>query len=70
MGFNGLAHFLKVYLFEMGEGQRKSILKQTPCTEPNVGLGPRTPVSHPELKADTQPLSHSGAPEKIILKVS
>ena len=30
------------------------------CGEPDVGLDPRTPGSHPELKADAQPLSHSG----------
>ena len=29
--------------------------------EPDVGFDPRTPGSHPELKADAQPLSHSGA---------
>ena len=28
------------------------------------GLDPRTPGSCPELKADTQPLSHPGAPRK------
>ena len=27
--------------------------KQTPCREPNVGLDPGTPGSHPGLKADT-----------------
>ena len=26
--------------------------KQAPCEEPNVGLDPRTPGSHPEQKAD------------------
>ena len=30
--------------------------------EPNVGLDPRTLGSHPEPKADAQPLSHPGAP--------
>ena len=32
--------------------------KQAPCREPDVGLNPRTWGSHPEQKADTQPLSH------------
>ena len=32
--------------------------KEAPCREPDVGLDPRTPESGPELKADTQPLSH------------
>ena len=36
--------------------------KQAPCGEPDVGLDPRTPGSLPELKADTQWLSHPGAP--------
>ena len=30
--------------------------------EPNAGLDPRTPGSHPELKTDAQPLSPPGAP--------
>ena len=32
--------------------------------EPNVGLNPGTPGSRPELKADTQPLSHLGVPSQ------
>ena len=36
--------------------------KQAPCREPDAGLDPRTPGSRPELKADAQPLSHSGTP--------
>ena len=36
--------------------------KQASCRKPNVGLDPRTLGSHPESKADTQPLSHPGAP--------
>ena len=40
--------------------QRK---KQAPCSEPNVGLDPRTPGSHPRLKTDTKPLSHPGVPK-------
>ena len=36
--------------------------KQTPCEEPSVALDPRTPRSWPEPKADTQQLSHPGAP--------
>ena len=36
--------------------------KQAPCREPDAGLDPRSqiPGSHPEPKADTQPLSHPG----------
>ena len=36
--------------------------KQAPCREPDAGLDPRTSGSHPEPKANTQPLSHSGIP--------
>ena len=36
--------------------------KQAPCRDPNVGLDPGTPGSHPELKADAQLLSHPGVP--------
>ena len=36
--------------------------------EPNAGLDPGTPGSHPELKADAQPLSHSGIPTILELK--
>ena len=32
--------------------------KQAPCREPDGGLDPRTPGSHPELKADAHLLSH------------
>ena len=35
--------------------------KQAPCREPDVGLDPRTPGSHPEPKADAQPLSYPGS---------
>ena len=34
--------------------------KQAPYRKPNVGLDPGTPGSHPEPKADAQPLSHPG----------
>ena len=44
------------------ETQQKE--KQAPYREPNVGLNPRTPGSHPEPQADAQPLSHPGAPKK------
>ena len=41
--------------------------KQVPRREPDVGLNPRTPGSPPESKADSQPLSHPGAPSNIFL---
>ena len=38
-------------------------VKQAPCRKPDVGLTTQTPASHPEPKADAQPLSHPGVPE-------
>ena len=32
------------------------------CREPNSGLDPKTPVSHPGPKAGAKPLSHPGIP--------
>ena len=43
--------------------QHRQREKQAPCREPDAGLNPRTLGSHPEPKADAQPLSHAGAPE-------
>ena len=37
--------------------------KQAPCREPDVGLDPGSPGSHPEPKAGTKLLSHPGIPE-------
>ena len=37
--------------------------KQATCTEPDVGLDPRTPGPLPGLKAGTKLLSHPGVPE-------
>ena len=58
--------FLRFYLFiheRHTERQRfKQRKKQAPCREPDAGLYPRTPGSHPEPKADAQPLSHPGIP--------
>ena len=42
--------------------------KQAPCREPDVGLDPRTLGSHPDPKADAQPLSDPGVPSGMILK--
>ena len=43
--------------------------KQTPCSEPDVGLDPRTPGSCSEPKVDAQPLSHPGAPQQTYFKM-
>ena len=39
--------------------------KQAPWREPDAGLDPRTPGSHPEPKADARPLSHPGVPGSV-----
>ena len=36
--------------------------KQAPCREPDVGLDPPAPGSHPESKEVAQLLSHTGIP--------
>ena len=40
--------------------------KQAPCKKPDAGLDPGTLGSRPEPKADTQPPSHPGVPNKVI----
>ncbi|CAK7308501.1 hypothetical protein VULLAG_LOCUS14038 [Vulpes lagopus] len=40
--------------------------KQAPHREPDVGLDPGTPGSRPELKADTELLSHPGVPAAFV----
>ena len=54
--------FCKIYLFIylfIHERQRHRQREK----QPDVGLDPRTPASHPEPKADAQPLSHPRVPE-------
>ena len=41
--------------------------KQAPCRELDVGLDPRTAGSHPEPKADAQPLSHPDVPKSTVI---
>ena len=41
--------------------------KQAPCKELDVELDAGTPGSHPEPKADAQPLSHPGVPFRLYL---
>ena len=53
-----------IYLFMRDTGRGR---KQAPYGEPDVGLDPRTLGSHPEPKADAQPLSHSGVPDSSVL---
>ena len=48
---------------------RKREKKQAPCRQPDMGLDPGMQESHPELKADTQPLSHPGVPSNHFLPI-
>ena len=56
--------FKRFYLFMRDrERQRhRQREKQAPCREPDVGLDPGSPGSHPGPKAVTKPLSHPGGP--------
>ena len=49
------------------ERSRDKREKQAPCREPDTELDRRTLGSRPESRADTQPLSHPGAPSFISL---
>ena len=63
-----VSRFLKrFYLFIHERQRQRQREKQAPCGEPDVGLDPRTPGSCPELKADTQPLSHPSFQVKLTL---
>ena len=43
--------------------------RSSPCRSPMQSVfDPRTPGSHPEPKADAQPLSHPGAPKLLYFK--
>ena len=50
------------------EAETRQREKQAPWGEPDVGLDPRTPGSHPDLKADAQLLSHPAVPKVLFLK--
>ena len=46
---------------ERGRDTERQREKQAPCREPDVGLDPRIPGSHPEPKADAQLLRSPAA---------
>ena len=52
--------FIYVFMRHTKRPKHRQREKQAPCGEPDAGLDPRTPGSHPEPKADTQLLSHPG----------
>ena len=47
----------------LGHRQRE---KQALCKDPDVGLDPGSPGSHPGPKAGTKPLSHPGIPRVVL----
>ena len=48
-----IKEFIYLFLRDTERAQRhRQREKQVACGEPDVGLDPRTPGSHPELKAD------------------
>ena len=51
-----------IYLFTRDRQRQRHGQKEKQAPEPDAGLDTRTPGSCPEPKADTQPLSHPGAP--------
>ena len=56
--------FFKILFINSWETQREAEMGETgSMQERDMGLDPRTPRSCPELKADTQPLSHTGVPQ-------
>ena len=60
--------FIYLFMRDTEKGQRhRQREKQAPCEEPDVGLDPWTPGSHPEPKADTQSLSYPGVLGAILL---
>ena len=68
--------FLRFYLFiheRHRERERQRLRqreKQAPCREPDVGLDPTSPGSHPRLKADAKLLSHPGCPNIVFITFS
>ena len=51
----------------VAEHRQRKREKQAPCKEPDAEFDLGTPGSHPEPKADTQLLSHSGIPVVNVL---
>ena len=56
-------YFFKDFIHERERGRQRE--KPAPGQEPDVGLNPGSPGSHPGPKAGTQPLSHPGIPPNV-----
>ena len=56
--------FFGFYLFIHERERHRQREKQAPYKEPNVGLDPGTPGSHPGPKAGAKQLSHPGTPPR------
>ena len=60
--------FLKkdfIYSWEIERQRHRQREKQVSCEEPDAGFNPETLGSCPELKVDTQPLSHPDIPHSV-----
>ena len=62
----GSTYFFLIFYFihERYRGRGRDIAEEETGSlrEPDAGLDPRTPGSHPEPKADAQPPGHPGVP--------
>ena len=61
--------FISLFMRHRERPRHRQSEEQAPCREPNAGLDPGTPGSHPGLKAGAQPLSHPGVPLLGILNL-
>ena len=60
--------FTYLFMRDTERQRQRQREKQAPCRESDAELDPRTLGSHPEPKADAQPLSHPGIPKRYVFK--
>ena len=58
----------RIFMYSQREAETQAEVKAGSSHEPDVGCDSRALGSQPEPKANTQPLSHPGAPEKNFSK--
>ena len=63
-----LKYFIYLFMRDTVREAETQAEREAGSPEPDAGLNPRTQGSHPGPKADTQPLSHPGAPEMVVFK--